>query len=215
MSPLESSAATGARYYYPNRMGRVLLQSIEDVVGRGGLWAVLKTADLPHYGRGLPPSNLDKKFPFEDVSALAAGIDLIYGPRGGRAVALRVGRVSMRYGLYEFGPVLGISDLTARLLPWSIKLVQGAEALADLFNQFSDQVVQFEDQPERLLWHVERCPVCWGRKLEQPRDFLTIGLLQESLLWLSGGRTFTVEQTACRAMGYPRCTFVIDKNPLT
>lgn len=214
MSPRESSAAANA-YYYPNRMGRVLLQSTEDVIGRSGLLAVLTAVDRLHYSKGFPPSNLDKKFPFDDVSMLAAGIDQIYGPRGGRMVGLRVGRVAMRYGLYEFGQVLGISDLTARLLPWSIKLTQGAEALMGLFNQFSDQIVRYEDTPDTLLWHVERCPVCWGRDLDQPRDFFTTGLLQESLLWLSGGKTFAVEQTACRAVGDARCTFEIDKTPLT
>src|SRR5262245_35523665 len=100
------------KFYYPNRMGRILLQSTEDVLGRGGLLALLKIANLYHYANNLPPNNLDKKFPFEAVSALMEGIDLIYGPRGGRGIALRVGRVSFRYGLYEFGQVLGIADLT-------------------------------------------------------------------------------------------------------
>lgn len=202
------------RFYYPNRMGRILLQSTEDVLGRGGLLALLKIANLYHYANNLPPNNLDKKFPFEAVSALMEGIDLIYGPRGGRGIALRVGRVSFRYGLYEFGQVLGIADLTVRLLPWSIKFNRGANSLADLFNQFSDQVVRLEDTPDTLHWYIERCPLCWGRHLNEPRCFAAVGLLEESLIWLSGGKSYHVEQTSCYAAGDSRCAFTIEKKPL-
>jgi predicted hydrocarbon binding protein len=209
----ESTHSAGPTYYYPNRMGRVLLQATEDVVGRGGLLALLTTAGLERYRRALPPNNLDRHFAFETISGLLASIDRVYGPRGGRTVALRTGRIAFRYGLSDFGAVMGIADLSVRLLPWSLKLEQGTDALAMLFNDFSDQVVHVEHQDETLLWHIDRCPLCWGRHLSEPRCFVATGLLQESLLWLSGGKTYTVEQTTCRATGDPRCTFVIEKKP--
>lgn len=210
----EQPSITDSRFYYPNRMGRVLLQSFEDVLGRGGLLALLKFTNLYHYSSSLPPNNLDKKFPFEAVSALMQAIDTLYGPRGGRGIARRVGRVSFRYGLYEFGQVLGISDLTVRLLPWSIKFKRGTNSLADLFNHFSDQVVRLEDTPDVLYWNIERCPLCWERQLIEPRCFAATGLLEEALIWLSGGKSFWVEQTACYAAGDPRCAFAIEKKPL-
>lgn len=210
----ESTPPAEVRYYYPNRMGRVLLQSVEDVVGRGGLLAVLRLAGLDQYQTSFPANNLDRMFPFEDVSGLMQGLDLLYGPRGGRMIALRTGRVAFRYGLYEFGQVLGIADLTVRLLPWSIKLNQGASALAGLFNQFSDQIVRLEDTDDILYWHIERCPLCWDRQLTEPRCFAATGVLQEAMLWLSAGKHFQVEQIACRAAGDTRCTFEIHKRPL-
>jgi hypothetical protein len=191
----------------------VLLQSTEDVLGRGGLLALLQTAGLGQYAGAFPPSTLDKKFPFADVSALMQGIDLIYGPRGGRGIALRVGRVAFRYGLMDFGPVLGIGDLAVSLLPFSLKLNQGAAALAGLFNQFSDQVVRVEDSADTLYWHIDRCPLCWGRALAEPRCFVATGLLQEALVWLSGGRHYAVAQTACFATGDSHCLFEISKKP--
>jgi predicted hydrocarbon binding protein len=210
---INASPAAETRFFYPNRMGRVLLQSTEDVVGRGALLALLQTIGLGRYTSSLPASNLDKKFPFEEVSNLMHAIDRFYGPRGGRSITLRIGRVAFRYGLYEFGQVLGIADLTVRLLPWSIKLNQGAQSLAGLFNQFSDQIVRLEDTEETLYWHIDRCPLCWERHLTEPRCFVATGLLQESLLWLSGGKTFQVEQISCHAAGDPRCTFAIGKKP--
>ena len=200
--------------FYPNRMGRVLLQATEDVLGRSGLLALLQTAGLSRYAGAFPPSTLDRKFPFSDVSALMEGIDLIYGPRGGRGIALRVGRVTFRYGLMDFGPVLGVGDLSVSLLPFSLKLSQGAAALAGLFNQFSDQIVRVDETDETLYWHIDRCPLCWQRALSEPRCFVAAGVLQEAMLWLSGGKSFSVTQTACRAAGDSHCVFEIGKKSL-
>jgi hypothetical protein len=39
--------------------------------------------------------------------------------------------------------------------------------------------------------------------------------LQEALYWVSGGKVFNVEETACIAHGGAACTVVIDKIPLS
>lgn len=192
-------------------MGRVLLQAADESLSKSGINALLNITGLSHYQHGFPPNNLDRRFPFEDVSALMQGIDMMFGPRGGRAYALRIGRSAFKYGLNEFGPVMGIADLTVRLLPWSIKLEQGASSFANLFNQFTDQIVRIENTEEALFWHIERCPLCWGRHVTEPRCFVAAGLLEESLRWLSGGRHYTVEQISCCAMGEARCSFAIHK----
>jgi predicted hydrocarbon binding protein len=41
-----------------------------------------------------------------------------------------------------------------------------------------------------------------------------VGLLQESLYWLSGGKIFNVEETECIARGDPACTILIEKQPI-
>ena len=42
-----------------------------------------------------------------------------------------------------------------------------------------------------------------------------VGLLQEALYWLSGGKVFNVEEIACIARGDAACTIVIDQTPLS
>jgi predicted hydrocarbon binding protein len=85
---------------------------------------------------------------------------------------------------------------------------------AAVFNQFSDQVVRIEEHPDHFLWHIDRCPVCWGRKTDKPVCFAATGLLQESLRWLSGGREFRIDETTCIGMGDPSCTFMVYKEPV-
>lgn len=200
--------------YYPNKMGRIILLAMEEVMGRNGVSAALNLAQMRHLVNNYPPNNFDRQISFTDLGALMQALDDMYGPKGGRGLALRAGRACFKYGLKEFGPVLGISDLTFRLLPLPMKLKVGADVFAETFNKFSDQVVQLSETETHFVWQNMRCPLCWQRKTETPCCHLAIGILQEALYWVSGGKNFDVTETTCRACGAEACTILIDKKPL-
>ncbi len=202
-------------YYYPNRMGRIVLLAIEEIIGRNGVNAVLNTASLHKYINNYPPPDQDLRVPFADISCLQSALEDMYGPRAGRGLALRAGRASFKYGLREFGPELGLTKLAFRLLPLPAKLKTGSQALAGLFNNFSHQRVKLEQDEKYIYWHIESCPVCWQRRTDSPSCHLAVGLLQEALYWVSGGKFFEVEETHCIARGDPRCSIVIDQNPIS
>lgn len=201
-------------YHYPNKMGRIILLALEEVLGRNGVNAVLNVAGLQYLIGGYPPNNFDPGFPFTDLSAINQALEDMYGPRGGRGVALRAGRASHKYGLRDFGPIAKTAELSFRLLPLNMKIKVGSEVFAETFNQYTDQMVRLEMQPGALLWHNERCPICWERTTSGPCCHLTVGILQEMLYWLSGGKSFVVEEVACIATGDTSCTIRIDKKPL-
>ncbi len=211
-------------YYYPNRMGRILLLAMEEILGRSGVNAVLNLADLPGYINNYPPYNQDLAFSFDTISRLQTALESAYGPRSGRGLAQRIGRASFKYGLREFGPELGLTDLAFRLLPLPGKLKGGTAAFAALFNDFTDQRVRLESDDKNIYWHIERCPLCWGRPVREadsisqssgPCCHLAVGLLQEALYWLSAGRYFEVEEQKCITCGDSTCTIVINQTPLS
>ena len=96
---------------------------------------------------------------------------------------------------------------TCRFLP---KFRQVQKHLPSLFNNFTDQQVRVEEEGGKLLWHIDRCPLCWERHAQEPVCHLAVGLLQEALYWLSGGKVFNVEEKTCIAAGDQTCTIVID-----
>ena len=201
-------------YYYPNKMGRIILLSMEEILGQNGLNAILNLADLSHLINNYPPSNLDLQFNFEDLSRTQVSLEELYGPTGGRGLALRSGRVCFKYGLREFGPLLGLTDLAFRILPLNEKLDTGIERFAGCFNQFSDQRVRVEQDEDHYYWHIERCPICWGRHTDSPVCHLAVGTLDEALFWVSSGKHYRVEESQCIARGDPACTIVIHKQPI-
>jgi predicted hydrocarbon binding protein len=200
--------------YYPNRIGRIYLKAMEDVMGKNGLNAILHLAKLSHLIDNLPADNLERKFDFSDYSALNAALEEMYGPRGGRGLALRAGRASFAQGLKDFGALAGAGDLAFKVLPLPAKLKIGVPAMAKIFSTVSDQKSRVEDKEDHYLYIIEACPVCWDRKSEKPTCHAAVGLLQEGLRWVSGGNEFRVGETKCHAMGDKDCEFVIQKEPI-
>ena len=196
-------------YFYPQKMGKVIFLGLEEVIGRSGVAALLNLAALDDF----TPNHSGPKISFDTVSQLQTALEQAYGPRGGRGLALRTGRACFKYGLKEYGSLLGLTEMAFRLLPLPTKLHTGAQSFSDLFNKHTDQRVRVEETDTGILWHIERCPLCWERKAEEPVCHLAVGLLQEALYWLSGGKLFDVEETACLAKGDACCTIAIQKTP--
>lgn len=196
-------------FFYPQKMGKVILLGLEEVIGKSGVASVLGLAGQNDF------VTLEKKVSFESVSLLQQTLEQAYGPRGGRGLALRTGRACFKYGIKEYGSLMGITEMAFRLLPLPTKLRVGAKSFADLFNKHTDQIVRIEENEQKFFWHIERCPLCWDRTTDEPVCHLAVGLLQEALYWLSGGKVFNVEQVSCVACGDTKCTIVFDKTPLS
>ena len=89
-------------YYYPNRMGRILLLSLRRELGPDRLHEVLVAAEMPKLTTGLLPNNLEKRFSFDNISALQAATEKVFGARAGRQINYRVGRGAFDLGLRDF-----------------------------------------------------------------------------------------------------------------
>ena len=200
-------------FYYPNKGGRISFIALEEVMGKNGISAVLNMAKLGHLIDDYPPDDLKREFDFADFGALNQALEDMYGPRGARGLSLRMGRAAFSQVIRDFGSMIGMADLAFKVLPLGTKLKVGVRAMAETFTKISDQTTRVEEDKEKFIYSIERCPVCWGRKTAKPVCFQAIGLLQEGLRWVSGGKNFRVEETLCIAKGDPTCTFIIDKEP--
>ncbi len=201
-------------YYYPNKMARILLTSMEEVMGRNGLNALLNLIDMRPFMTNLPPDNLEREFDFAYISNLNRGLEDIYGPRGGRGLALRGGRAIFSRGLKQFGALAGVGDLAFKVLPLQTKLKIGLPAVARIFTQFSDQTSRVEEYNDHYLYYIDRCSMCWGVETEHEVCHIAVGILQETLRWISGGLEFRVNAIECIGMGAKAGVIRIDKEPI-
>jgi predicted hydrocarbon binding protein len=201
-------------YYYNNLIARIYLNAIEEIMGANGMKALLNLAKMPHLIENYPPGNLRKEFDFSDFAHLNESMELMYGPRGGRALSLRAGRKAFDQGLKNFGAMVGIADRTFRLLPLSIRMKVGLRAMAAAFSSTSDQISYVNEKDDHYLYVIERCPVCWGRHSDSPICHAAMGIIQEGLSWGTGGKTFKTAEVTCIARGDPSCNFTISKKPI-
>lgn len=201
--------------YFPNRLGRIMLFAFEEIMGKHGLNAVLNLTSLSSLIDNYPPEDDQRAVPFETISLLQSSVELGYGPHGGRGLAMRAGRVFFSHGLRRYGPGLGLNDTAFRLQPPDLKIIYVLETLTDFFNQNTDMVVSLKESEQRIHWQVEQCPWCWDRRGSEPLCQFAVGMLQEALYWVSGGKFYNVVEETCIAQGDPACLIAIDRAPLT
>ena len=204
-----------AGLYYPSKFGLITLKALEDVMGKNGLNAILNLAGLNNYVDNYPADNLEKSFDFADLSSINVALEEMYGPRGGRGLALRAGRATFADALKNFGALAGVGDLAFKVLPLQAKLRIGIPAMAKIFSQVSDQHSTVEERENEFVYTIHKCPVCWGRSgVDKPVCFIAVGLLQEGLKWVSGGNEFRVNESKCVALSDSVCEFIIQKEPI-
>jgi predicted hydrocarbon binding protein len=201
--------------HYPNKFARITILAMEEVMGKNGLNAILNMAGLTPLIDNYPVDNLEREFDFADYSSLHAALEEMYGPRGGRGLALRAGRAVFGSALKNFGALAGVGDMAFKVLPLPVKIKVGLPSVAKVFTQLSDQHTTVEERDNEYVYVIHKCPVCWGRKTDKPACYTATGLLQECFKWVSGGHEFRVNEEKCIAMGDDVCSFVIQKEPIS
>jgi predicted hydrocarbon binding protein len=201
------------RRYYSNKLARLYLEAIEDIMGSNGVAAVLHLARLDHLIGAYPPDTLDSEFPFEDFAAINESILEMYGPQGAKGICLRAGRAALRQAVTEGGLMADLPDPAFKLLPIGAKVKVGLNTLADVLGKFSDLEARLEEREGGLALVVEQCPECWGRNSEEPVCFGTAGMIHEVLRWLTEEDVFRVAETECLARGDDSCRFLVSMEP--
>lgn len=196
--------------FYPNKLARIYLIAIEDVMGGNGLAAVLNLAKLGHVIGNYPPDNVDREFSFNDFAAINQTIEDIYGHRGAKGLCLRAGKATFNYALQDAELLPGLSDLESEVLSPEAKAEAVLKAMAGSFTTLSDQPTHLEDDGDHLLFVIDNCPICWERTSDVPVCYMAAGMLEAGLHWAAAGESFGVEETQCIAKGDETCTFVMD-----
>ncbi len=209
----------------PQGLMRVLVQAMEEVLGAEAMRSVLGAAGMPlqleeikdRAAIAMLPGALlsESSIPADPISRVLQALERVYGSKAGQGVAQRIGRACFQYGLRDYGDRLGFTDTSFRLLPLPAKLKRFANGLAGFLNGPMQQDVRIEQADGTLLWHMGNCPLCRERHAEAPVCQLAVGLAEEALYWLSGGKIFSIEEVTCVARGDPDCTLRVNETPLS
>lgn len=143
-------------YLLPNRLARITLFALEDMVGGNELQDLLKLAHLAHLIDNFPPANLERGFDFAEYGSLNLGLEEIYGKRGGRGFALRAGRAIFGEALSNFSALAGTASRAFRALPLNTKFKMALSVMAKIFSEISDQITSLEQHEHDFHYVVHR-----------------------------------------------------------
>ncbi|MCK7506423.1 MAG: 4-vinyl reductase [Desulfobacterales bacterium] len=172
---------------------------------------------MNHYIENYPPDNLDKGFDFAELSAIGTALEEMYGPRGGRGLALRAGRATFADALKNFGALAGAARPGICRPAASIQAENWPAGLRqDLLPVERPAQLRSRKRILNSSGPSINAPSAGGRtNVDKPVCYVATGLLQESLKWVSGGNEFRVNESKCVAMGDAVCEFVIQKEPIS
>ncbi len=191
-----------------NALMRQALVSIEGVMGRNGLVAVLRAASLDQYIDHLPPDDLLPAVKSSDYARLNAAIEEFYG-RGGRGMLHRIGKASFEYGLREQSALLGLAGAALKLLPARQRIPLLLNSVGNALKKTNPQVrVAVEEHDGQFAYVAHTCSVCYGRRSDRPVCHLYVGTLTEALRW-GTGQNLQVRETHCLARGDDSCRFEV------
>ena len=196
---------------------RWALMAAEEVVGKQGLWIILRENNLERFVDNYPPENLKlgQSVSCGDYANLCAGIMKFYG-RAGKSVVIRIGRLSAKYAIEKQGAIFNIAARTAiKLMPLSSQIKTGLENMQDGYRKIykdggSEIHLRIEDRGDKWAYIAENCPLCAGKESDSPICWSFIGTLKEGTTWLTG-KELEIEEVECRAMGAPACVWEISK----
>ena len=200
--------------YYPYRFARFYLKGMRVVLDAEGYDAVLGLSGLTTYFSELPPPTLERKFDFAYFAALSEALEEMYGARGGRGMALRIGRAWFEAGFENFGAFAGMMHPSFQSLAQPSRARIALEALAAIFVQYTDQNTQFSIQDSTYQLEVDVSPMAWGRQAERPVCHAFVGLIQACLSLASNGYEYHVHERSCRAAGHDECRFEVNQKPI-
>lgn len=148
------------------------------------------------------------------MAALSQALEDMYGARGGRGIALRIGRAAFSQGFKSFGMLAGMAHPAFAGLPLAKRTDMGVQAIAAVFTRFSDQATTVADEGDAYVFTVEYSPMAWGRTSERPVCHALAGIIQEGMRWASRSYEYHVHETTCRAAGGDACIFKVSKQPI-
>jgi len=191
----------------PTRFFRLFLETLDAELGPKTLSMVLEKANLdPALVDPQAVSHLTSAAAAETYARIQHALRVYYG-RGARGTLVRIGRIL-------WGRLLETASLPEKAqaqLVHSLPAGQRLKAVLELLARFmreqnADVSVHTLDLDLLLADHAGAATV--GQKENAPVCFVTLGLIQEALIWVSG-REYDAEEVACQAAGGDACEFKI------
>lgn len=195
-----------------NALMRQALVAVEEVMGKNGLTAVLRAAQLGQYVEQLPPNDLAPAVNSADYARLNEAIENFYG-RGARGILQRIGKASFEYGLREQSSLMGLAGLALKVLPPRQRIQLVLNNMAGALKKINPQdQIEIDASGPRIAYIARTCSVCYGRHSAKPVCHLYLGSIQEAVRWATG-QAYEVRETECIAAGAAQCRFEVAETP--
>ena len=202
------------KQHIPNSLLYIALVTIEDIMGKNGLNAILNASSMVKFRDNIPPNDSEKVYPATDFSFLIKGLIDVIGEKGARAIMTNAGRKGFRNIVEQSPELFGLVGIELE------KMATDRERISSLLNAITYETNQifgeghqtFEEIDGKFIVSIHRCSWCHSLKDSKvPICYGEVGFDDEAVFWATKKR-YKVTETACRSMSDPACVFEIVEN---
>ena len=188
-----------------NLIMRVLLETIQNVVGANGLKSILNYAHLKKYIDSFPPENHELDIPIEDFHNVMVALVRLFGHKGASSLKIKVGRNILLLARKKRPKIAGAIRLAIRFLPETQRM---KVALKGFIKEIEKRLplpskkpyLKLQEEKEYFLITDKVYSESKGVKSKTPNCFIFVGMLLQ-LMELVTGHQHEVEEIRCKAMG--------------
>lgn len=199
----------------PNAALRLLLLSVEKVMGMERMKVLLDYAGLPQYAGHYPPDDLEYGAFFSLYGRIEQAIEELYGPRGARAMLLRVGHSTCRIEMKAQPTGILLVGQALRLMPFiplPAKMRLLLRQMVAATNKRLNQPAHLEEDADGFMIVVDRCTCEFRPSHPEPCCLVALGAFDQAIRWLTG-KPFDVQEITCINIGADACRYRIPKKP--
>lgn len=189
---------------------RVLLDAVEEVMGANGTKAVLNSGGLTDFAAAYPPKDLEMDRHFSEYGAIQQAVEDFYGPRGARAMLLRIGRATFRFGLKDQPAILGLAGVALKAIPEKKRMKIILDKMAAAASERIGQPSSVKEEDDAFYYIQDDCPCRWRPEHDKPCCYVSVGAIMEAMAWTTG-KVYKVEEVACISNGASNCVYRIPK----
>ncbi len=200
----------------PNPALRVLLLSVEQVMGADGMEAMLNAADLSQYLGNDLPNNPEHRATFSQYGRIEQAVEDFYGPRGARAILLRVGYSFFQNGMKEQPAALERGGQALKSIPFvstQSKMRLLLRQMVVAANEMLNQPARLEEDADGFMIVMEQCMCEYRPRHQLPCCLVAVGTFAEGIKWLTG-KPFEVQEITCLNLGADACRYRLAKQAM-
>ncbi len=203
----------------PSLLLRILLDQVEDIMGRRSLIMLLRQAGLAEYVDAVPPRSDSPSITLDQYSRLLANIYQIFGAKGAQSIFTRGGRLGAVEMRRQHPAQFAVAGVAMRLLPSARRLQLVVERLAAQGEDLYDSPHHLLEDENAFFIAIPDCPYCaeitrqsvaQNRPVGRPVCHIPVAAVSETVEWAMGQKHL-IEEVDCIALGAPACRFRISK----
>ena len=187
-------------------MTDILIEGVKETIG---INEFRSTNDLEIVNKNLEDIHPNTK---DELFSLFESAPSLFGDRGARGIAHRIGESCFRSFLRKQGKKYLLSDNSYRLMNSQLRIMFGLKKLAEFADENCDVKIDVFEDEKHWFWQVVK-----GQKhIDLNRMYIsyTFGLLREFFSWTSGGRYFPMEEVSDPDNSKSLFNIAIHKQPL-